>query len=194
MEENHINDKIGIIKSLSRRDLLLLSAYVDSQNKSFRDIHRRFNKKLKKEFHECIGEEITKHRLRYLLVIKLLRIKEQGRLKGEGAWVIYESKFEDGELSDILRNLGVHIEEKNLDLDNKNEIGKEAVDKLGMLLEKDIIKKSQYRLQMTFPVPERVSCKRIGQTEITWQAGKEFPFKGEDFGYLIWRKRDCCAL
>lgn len=57
-----------------------------------------------------------------------------------------------------------------------------------------IIKKSQYRLQMTFPVPERSSCKRIGQTEATWQAGREFPVKGEDFGYLIWRKRDCCSM
>ncbi|XEO10470.1 TraU family protein [Orientia tsutsugamushi] len=27
-----------------------------------------------------------------------------------------------------------------------------------------------------------------------WQAGREFPVNGEDFGYLIWRKRDCCLL
>ena len=57
-----------------------------------------------------------------------------------------------------------------------------------------IIKKSQYRLQMTYPIPEVVSCKKIGETEITWQAGKEFPIKGEDFGYLIWRRRDCCLF
>lgn len=57
-----------------------------------------------------------------------------------------------------------------------------------------IIKKSQYRLQMIFPVPEMTSCRRIGETEVTWQAGKEFPVKGEDFSYLIWRKRDCCLL
>ena len=55
-----------------------------------------------------------------------------------------------------------------------------------------IIKKSQYRLQMTYPIPETSSCKRIGQTEVIWQAGREFPVKGEDWGYLIWRKRDCC--
>jgi conjugal transfer pilus assembly protein TraU len=57
-----------------------------------------------------------------------------------------------------------------------------------------LIKKSQYRYQMTFPVAETSSCKRLGQTEVTWQSGREFPVKGEDFGYLIWRKRDCCLL
>lgn len=55
-----------------------------------------------------------------------------------------------------------------------------------------IIKKSQYRLQMTYPIPG--SCKRIGQTEVLWQGGKEYPIWGEDFGFLIWRKRDCCLL
>jgi conjugal transfer pilus assembly protein TraU len=57
-----------------------------------------------------------------------------------------------------------------------------------------IIKKSQYRLQMTYPIPEMSSCKRIGQTEVLWQAGREFPVWGEDFSFLIWRKRDCCLL
>ena len=40
------------------------------------------------------------------------------------------------------------------------------------------------------------SCElqRIGQTEVLWQSGKEFPIKGEDFAYLLWRKRDCCLL
>lgn len=57
-----------------------------------------------------------------------------------------------------------------------------------------VIKKSQYRLQMTYPVPETLSCKKIGESETTWQQGREFPVKGEDFGYLIWRKRDCCLL
>jgi len=57
-----------------------------------------------------------------------------------------------------------------------------------------IIKKSQYRLQMTYPIPEFSSCKRIGQTEVFWQAGREYPVWGEDFGFLIWRKRDCCLF
>ena len=57
-----------------------------------------------------------------------------------------------------------------------------------------IIKKSQYRYQMTYPIPEVLGCKRIGQTEVLWQSGREFPVKGEDFAYLLWRKRDCCLL
>jgi conjugal transfer pilus assembly protein TraU len=55
-----------------------------------------------------------------------------------------------------------------------------------------VIKKSQYRMQMTYP--QRSKCHRIGETEVLWQAGKEYPVWGEDFGFLIWRKRDCCLL
>lgn len=56
------------------------------------------------------------------------------------------------------------------------------------------IRKSQYRTQMTYPVPNTQNCHPLGHTEIFWGAGKEFPYKGSDFGYLIWRKRDCCML
>ncbi len=55
-----------------------------------------------------------------------------------------------------------------------------------------LLQKSPYRIQMTYPVAETHDCKRLGQTEVTWQSGKEFPIKGEDFAYLVWRKRDCC--
>ncbi len=57
-----------------------------------------------------------------------------------------------------------------------------------------IIKKSQYRLQMTYPIPTSNNCYPLGHTEVVWQGGKEFPYKGSDFGYLVWRKRDCCLL
>ncbi|MFN9001673.1 MAG: conjugal transfer pilus assembly protein TraU [Holosporales bacterium] len=63
-----------------------------------------------------------------------------------------------------------------------------------------IIKKSQYRLQMVFPKPatkrdsSNDACPPYGKTDIIWGAGREIPHKGEDFGYLIWRKRNCCAL
>lgn len=57
-----------------------------------------------------------------------------------------------------------------------------------------IIKKGQYRFQMTYPIPSTSNCYAMGSTEVVWQAGREFPYKGEDFGYLIWRKRDCCVL
>ncbi|MBW8308643.1 MAG: TraU family protein [Candidatus Paracaedibacteraceae bacterium] len=56
------------------------------------------------------------------------------------------------------------------------------------------IRKSQYRLQMTYPLPDTQRCHAFGETETLWYAGKEFPVKGEDFAYLIWRKRDCCLI
>ena len=57
---------------------------------------------------------------------------------------------------------------------------------------KPLIDKSAYRLQMTFPIAETKQCRKIGETEVAWQSGKEFPVKGEDFAYLIWHKRECC--
>lgn len=57
-----------------------------------------------------------------------------------------------------------------------------------------IIKKSQYRIQMTYPRPQTSSCHAIGKNPFFFQAGQEYPYKGSDFGYLVWRKRDCCML
>ncbi len=60
-----------------------------------------------------------------------------------------------------------------------------------------IIKKSQYKTQMTYPRPTTrgpMACNPLGRTEVIWGTGREFPYKGEDFGYLIWRKRSCCVL
>lgn len=60
-----------------------------------------------------------------------------------------------------------------------------------------IIKKTQYKTQMTYPRPTTkgpMACNPLGRTEVIWGSGREFPYKGEDFGYLIWRKRNCCAL
>ncbi|MDI9640426.1 conjugal transfer pilus assembly protein TraU [Geitlerinema splendidum] len=60
-----------------------------------------------------------------------------------------------------------------------------------------IIKKSQYKTQMTYPRPTTrgpMACNPLGRTEVIWGSGREFPYKGEDFGYLIWRKKNCCIL
>jgi len=57
-----------------------------------------------------------------------------------------------------------------------------------------IILKSQYKTQMVYPIPVTNGCQPLGRSEIFWGAGKEFSYKGEDFGYLIWRKRNCCLL
>lgn len=60
-----------------------------------------------------------------------------------------------------------------------------------------LMRKSQYRLQMTYPIPatSRITgCHPMGRSEMLLAPGREFPFKGEDFGYLVWRKRNCCLL
>ena len=60
-----------------------------------------------------------------------------------------------------------------------------------------LIKKTQYKTQMTYPRPTTrgpMACNPLGRTEVIWGAGREFPYKGEDFGYLIWRKRSCCVF
>lgn len=55
-----------------------------------------------------------------------------------------------------------------------------------------IMKKSQYRSQLTVPVPS--DCYPFGHSTTLYESGKEIPVIGEDFGFLIWRKRSCCVL
>jgi conjugal transfer pilus assembly protein TraU len=55
-----------------------------------------------------------------------------------------------------------------------------------------VMKKSQYRAQLTVPVPS--TCYPYGKSTTFYESGKELPIVGEDFGYLIWRKRNCCVL
>ena len=57
-----------------------------------------------------------------------------------------------------------------------------------------IVKKSQYRLQTTYPVvgTGRFSCNPFGRSTLLHDSFKEIPVTGEDFAYFIWRKRNCC--
>jgi conjugal transfer pilus assembly protein TraU len=57
-----------------------------------------------------------------------------------------------------------------------------------------ILPKSRYRSQMVNPRPTTHACYPLGRTTSLWEAGHEYPYKGEDFGYLIWKKRNCCAF
>lgn len=54
------------------------------------------------------------------------------------------------------------------------------------------IKKSQYRTQLV--VPSSSDCYAFGHTTTTYESNKEIPISGEDFSFLIWRKRNCCAF
>lgn len=60
-----------------------------------------------------------------------------------------------------------------------------------------IMKKSQYRSQLIYPIPTTsgpLCCNPYGRTTTLYEMGREFPIKGEDFGWMIWRKRNCCVL
>lgn len=59
-----------------------------------------------------------------------------------------------------------------------------------------MIRKSQYRLQLLYPLPNTATpqcCPPIGQNTLLWGSGKAYPVYGEDFSFLVWRQRDCCA-
>jgi conjugal transfer pilus assembly protein TraU len=55
-----------------------------------------------------------------------------------------------------------------------------------------IMRKSQYKLQLAYPKRGRVFP--LGRSDIAWGVGASFPVAGEDFVYVVWRKRDCCVL
>jgi len=58
------------------------------------------------------------------------------------------------------------------------------------------LKKSQYKIQLVYPRPEPVGfcCRFLGAPTDLYSAFQNFPVQGEDFGYLLWQKRECCAL
>lgn len=59
-----------------------------------------------------------------------------------------------------------------------------------------IMRKSQYRVQATNPVPSvsgNAACRPMGGHQLVG-GGRMIPAIGEDMGYLIWRKRNCCLL
>ncbi len=60
-----------------------------------------------------------------------------------------------------------------------------------------LMDKRAYKTQMIYPIPNTKKedgrcCSPMGRTTVISGAGKEFPYKGEDFAYMLFRKRDCC--
>lgn len=77
------------------------------------------------------------------------------------------------------------------------EFGTSGKDALCHTYDMPLMNKSQYRLQMTYPKAFTSSpkgCNPYGRSTTVWDSGAVYPSKGEDFGYLIWRKRNCCAF
>lgn len=58
------------------------------------------------------------------------------------------------------------------------------------------IKKQQYKLQMVNPKSTKgpIGCWPIGMTDTLYSQFKEYPYDGQDWGYLIWRKKNCCFM
>jgi conjugal transfer pilus assembly protein TraU len=53
--------------------------------------------------------------------------------------------------------------------------------------------KSAERMQLLAPVAHPTAM-GIGKTDLLWGYGKNPPFLGDNFGYLLFRKRECCAF
>ena len=43
------------------------------------------------------------------------------------------------------------------------------------------------------PISTNVYCQPFGRTTVLWGAGKEYPVRGEDFAFMLFRKRNCCV-
>ena len=58
------------------------------------------------------------------------------------------------------------------------------------------IKKSQYKFQLVNPKSSSgdIGCFPLGLSDLMYSSFKEYPYDGQDFGYLIWRKKNCCAF
>ena len=58
------------------------------------------------------------------------------------------------------------------------------------------IKKSQYKLQMVNPksTSSGIGCWPLGLSDMAYSSFKEYPYDGQDWGYLIWRKKNCCLF
>lgn len=56
-----------------------------------------------------------------------------------------------------------------------------------------IWRKSAYRLQIMAPLPHPTAT-GIGQSGLLWSFTKNIPFVGDNFNYLLFKKRECCAF
>lgn len=55
------------------------------------------------------------------------------------------------------------------------------------------IKKTIYKTQLISPIANtKGPCHPLGKSDLLWGAGMAFPYGGEDFVYLIWKKKHCC--
>jgi conjugal transfer pilus assembly protein TraU len=75
--------------------------------------------------------------------------------------------------------------------------GTSGADGLCGIYPQPVMDKNQYKYHMLYPVPQTQKingrcCQPYGRTTTIWGAGKSFPYAGEDFAYMIFRKKNCC--
>ena len=61
-----------------------------------------------------------------------------------------------------------------------------------------VMDKTAYKTQLVYPIPNTAKdggrcCQPFGRSTLLWGAAKEFPVRGEDFAFLLFRKRNCCV-
>lgn len=60
-----------------------------------------------------------------------------------------------------------------------------------------VMDKTNYKMAMTYPVAARKfngkCCEPIGRSTLVRDSGKAFPYKGNQFAFQLFRKRDCCS-
>lgn len=54
-----------------------------------------------------------------------------------------------------------------------------------------ILPKERWRYQMVNMYPDVAACHPVGRTVMRWEAGHNAPNSRKNFGYLMWRKRNC---
>lgn len=66
-----------------------------------------------------------------------------------------------------------------------------------------LMDKRGYKTQMLYPISMTWGtdgsgvnrcCQPLGRTTQIWGMGREYPIKGEDFSYQVFRKRNCCVF
>lgn len=57
-----------------------------------------------------------------------------------------------------------------------------------------VMPKDRYRYQMVNMYPDTTMCHPFGRSVMHWQVGHASPASRKNFGYLIWRKRNCVFL
>ena len=63
-----------------------------------------------------------------------------------------------------------------------------------MDLPQPMLRKGQYKVAFMLPFPNIARGYGFGVPTDMYEQGKEFPFNGEDWAMMIWRRHTCCAL